>query len=124
MNWEGPYRITSFKGKNVAVIRAVANPSKEKVVSVSKLKKYIEDEVLKNYSKLQEPSSSDSEEEQPEQELKIDRVPVDLDEAVDEDPDQYEVEEIRDVRDLHGSTQYFIKWKGYTDRYNSWVKRT
>ena len=88
MNWEGPYRIIDFKGKNVAVLRAVANPKKVKVISVSKLKKYIEDEVLKNYSKLQEPSSSsDSEEEQPEDRPTIDHVSVDLDEAVDEESD-------------------------------------
>ena len=83
-----------------------------KVISVSKLKKYIEDKVLKNYSKLQEPSS-DSEEEKPENRPTIDHVPIDLDESsFEEESDQYEVEEIQDVRDFHGSTQYFVKWKG------------
>src|SRR6202012_972792 len=94
-------------------LRAVNNPRKTKVVHVSKLKDYVEDEVFSNSKNLQTP---------PEEEIEIkEREPVEPEEELDSDPEVYEVEEIIDQRFYKGKNQYFVKWKGYTPRYNSWV---
>ncbi|CAG8653076.1 9398_t:CDS:2 [Funneliformis caledonium] len=37
--------------------------------------------------------------------------------------DIYEIEKIVDHRTYRGSIQYMIKWKGYSDKHNSWVSK-
>jgi hypothetical protein len=36
-------------------------------------------------------------------------------------PDFYEVESVLKRRTVKGKKQYFVKWLGYSDKYNSWV---
>ena len=43
---------------------------------------------------------------------------------LEEDPEEYEVETILDSRLEKGQVKYFIKWKDYDWRYNSWVRQT
>jgi hypothetical protein len=40
---------------------------------------------------------------------------------LEDDPDQYEVEEIRDKRKVRGKIHYLIKWAGWPSEYNQWV---
>jgi hypothetical protein len=40
---------------------------------------------------------------------------------LDEDPDEYEVEEIKDKRLMRGEIHYLIKWTGWPSEYNQWV---
>ena len=116
LKWEGPYRIISTPSELTRAIRAVNNPRKTKVVHVSKLKYYVEDEVFEASKNLQAP---------PEEEIEIkEREPVEPEEELDSDPEVYEFEEILDQRFYKGENQYFVKWKGYTPRYNSWVDST
>lgn len=35
---------------------------------------------------------------------------------------EYDIGRIVDTRVIHGSKEYLIQWKGYTDFENSWVK--
>ena len=35
--------------------------------------------------------------------------------------DVYEVENVLDTRKRRGKTEYFVKWVGYPDKFNSWV---
>ncbi|CAI2175019.1 10162_t:CDS:2 [Funneliformis geosporum] len=39
------------------------------------------------------------------------------------DDDIYEIEKIVDHRTYRGSIQYMIKWKGYSEKHNSWVSK-
>ncbi len=36
--------------------------------------------------------------------------------------EEYEIERILECRDVRGSREYLVKWKGYGDFENSWVK--
>ena len=40
------------------------------------------------------------------------------------DEEEYEIEDILDVRGEDSDKEYLVKWKGFTKRYNSWVKKT
>ena len=40
---------------------------------------------------------------------------------LDEDPDEYEVEEIKDKRLMRGEIHYLIKWTGWPSEYNQWI---
>jgi RNase H-like domain found in reverse transcriptase/Reverse transcriptase (RNA-dependent DNA polymerase)/Integrase zinc binding domain/Chromo (CHRromatin Organisation MOdifier) domain/Integrase core domain len=40
---------------------------------------------------------------------------------LEDDPDEYEVEEIRDKRMIKGKNHYLIKWTGWPSEYNQWV---
>jgi Chromo (CHRromatin Organisation MOdifier) domain len=35
--------------------------------------------------------------------------------------DMYEVEKVIKTRKQHGKVEYYVKWKGYTDKFNSWT---
>lgn len=37
-----------------------------------------------------------------------------------ESPEEYHVEEIRDMKKIDGKTMYLIKWKNYPESENSW----
>ena len=38
------------------------------------------------------------------------------------DDEEFVVEKILGVRQYRGDTQYLVKWEGYEDKYNSWIK--
>ena len=40
---------------------------------------------------------------------------------LEEDPDVWEVEEIKDKKKVYGETFYLIKWTGWPSEYNQWV---
>jgi transposase InsO family protein len=40
---------------------------------------------------------------------------------LEEDPDQYEVEEVKDKRAIKGKAHYLVKWTGWPSEYNQWV---
>lgn len=42
----------------------------------------------------------------------------------DELNDQYEVERLLNHKIQNGTQTFFVKWKGYNNRHNSWVKRS
>jgi hypothetical protein len=37
------------------------------------------------------------------------------------DDDVYEVEKVLKTRKRSGKVEYFVKWRGYPDKFNSWV---
>ena len=37
------------------------------------------------------------------------------------DDDVYDVERILKTRKVNGKVQHFVKWKGYPDKFNSWI---
>jgi hypothetical protein len=37
------------------------------------------------------------------------------------DDDVYEVEKVLKTRKRGGKVEYFVKWRGYPDKFNSWV---
>jgi hypothetical protein len=39
----------------------------------------------------------------------------------DKQDKEYEIEEVIKTRTKNGKKQYFVKWKGYGDEFNSWV---
>ena len=40
------------------------------------------------------------------------------------DKEESEIKNILDVRGENRDKEYFVKWKGFTKRYNSWVNKT
>jgi transposase InsO family protein len=40
---------------------------------------------------------------------------------LEDEPDEYEVEEIRDKRMIKGKVHYLVKWTGWPSEYNQWV---
>ena len=40
---------------------------------------------------------------------------------LEDDTDEYEVEEVRDKRTIKGRIHYLIKWVGWPSEYNQWV---
>jgi hypothetical protein len=40
---------------------------------------------------------------------------------LEDDPEEYEIEEIRDKRMIKGKAHYLIKWVGWPSEYNQWV---
>jgi hypothetical protein len=40
---------------------------------------------------------------------------------LDEDPEEYEVEELRDKATIQSEVHYLVKWKGWPSEYNRWV---
>jgi hypothetical protein len=40
---------------------------------------------------------------------------------LEDNPEEYEVEEIRDKRMIKGKVHYLIKWTGWPSEYNQWV---
>ena len=40
---------------------------------------------------------------------------------LEDDPDQYEVEEVRERRTIKGKIHYLIKWTGWPSEYNQWI---
>lgn len=48
-----------------------------------------------------------------------------LDESSKNEPnDQYDVEKLLNHKIKNGDQMFFVKWKGYDNRHNSWVKRS
>ncbi|XP_033642417.1 uncharacterized protein LOC117302552 [Asterias rubens] len=41
---------------------------------------------------------------------------------VDKNDEMYEVEKVLRTRKRRGALEYFVKWLGYPDKFNSWVK--
>lgn len=42
----------------------------------------------------------------------------------DDEEEQFEVQKILDKKTVNGEIKYLLKWKGYSDRDNSWVKES
>ena len=40
---------------------------------------------------------------------------------LEDDPDEYEVEEVRDKEVIRGQVRYLVKWTGWPSEYNQWV---
>jgi hypothetical protein len=40
---------------------------------------------------------------------------------LEDDPEEYEIEEIRDKRTMKGRLHYLVKWTGWPSEYNQWV---
>ena len=40
---------------------------------------------------------------------------------LEDDPDEYELEEIRDKKTIRGQIHYLVKWMGWPSEYNQWV---
>ena len=40
---------------------------------------------------------------------------------LEDNPDEYEVEEIREKRTIKGKIHYLVKWTGWPSEYNQWV---
>jgi len=40
---------------------------------------------------------------------------------LEDDPDEYEIEEVRDRAVIKGKLRYLVKWKGWPSEYNQWV---
>ena len=40
---------------------------------------------------------------------------------LEDNPEEYEIEEIRDKRTMKGKVYYLIKWTGWPSEYNQWV---
>lgn len=56
------------------------------------------------------------------EELKGTFYDQELQKVVKED-DVYQVERVLDTRKKRGRTEYFVKWSGYPDKFNSWVPK-
>ena len=41
---------------------------------------------------------------------------------LEDNPDEYEVEEIRDKAVMKGKVHYLIKWAGWPSEYNLWIE--
>ena len=40
---------------------------------------------------------------------------------LEDDPDEYEVEEVRNKEVVRGQVRYLVKWTGWPSEYNQWV---
>ena len=97
-HWSGPYRVLARRGESVYQVRNVHNPGDVQVVNVNRLKQA--------YFSLERQASLEPREEAGE------ATPGDQ---------EYEVEAVLKHRKHKGRLQYLVKWKGWMQKWNSWV---
>ena len=90
--WQGPYEVVEKVGELNRKVRGVNNAEDCQMVHVERLKPFLERE--------DEDSSNDQEMEDGE----------------------FEVEEILQERETDGKKEYLVRWKGFTQRSNSWAR--
>jgi len=98
--WQGPYRVAEVIDSNTVRLYNPRTQAPDTTpINVNILKHYIE---YKNTEARPEHPNSNAEQE-------------------DDDEQVYEIDRILKHRDKYNKRQYLVKWRGYTNRSNSWV---
>ena len=100
--WQGPYEVVEKKGDLNRVVRGIDNPNDQQCVHVERLKPFIERTVTGKDKAGNEAAAN--------------KGPGGTNEK-----EEFEIDEILQEKAESGKTYYLIKWKGYTNRNNSWV---
>lgn len=93
--WHGPFRIVQFPTSTTVILKSLTNRILRNKIHISKLKKF---------KSMKRPSR-----------------PINVDDTDDiEYQEEFEVENILDIRKNRGIREYLIKWQGYSHNENTW----
>jgi hypothetical protein len=109
---------------NVATLELVANPRAQwKRVNVDMLKlAYVSDDDRKKI--LEEAKKRDEKRTKKHKDKGKEKLSEELEGGgeAESESNEFEVEEVLDVREVKGKKEYLVRWKGYTPRHDKWVK--
>ena len=142
--WVGPYEVKSRKARNTFVLSSLIKGYPDITASIENIKLYYHEDSEDEEENYDDNETNAEKENVPENnqdkvgsgeipEIESEVVNKDITEPTvdkeavtdnmsdNDEKEEYEVENILRKRTRNGQTEYYIKWKGYTNKYNQWL---